>query len=245
MKSKICLLILAVIWLLGPAFALPPGFVYLDEVDPSIVKSLRYCGKDNFLGRPVEGYKTSRIIMTKEAAAALSKAQSTFREKGYSIVVYDAYRPQTAVNNFMRWSKDHKDQEMKTQYYPRVDKKDVFDLGYVAEKSGHSRGSTVDISLIPLNGKLQNIKPMLRQLNDKFEVLYLDDGTVDMGTSFDLFDKSSHYENDLVGPDHMERRTYLKDVMESCGFKNYAEEWWHFTLRNEPFPETYFDFPIE
>jgi D-alanyl-D-alanine dipeptidase len=228
--------------------ALPESFVYLEEVDPTIIQSLRYAGKENFVGSPVEGYESSRAIMTKQAAQALKSAQTFFKDEGYSLVVYDAYRPQRAVNHFMKW-KDQTDNRMKTQYYPRVDKGDVFNLGYVAAKSGHSRGSTVDITLIPLGNSLHSIKPTTRQLNDKLEILFLDDGTVDMGSSFDLFDKASHYDNDLVSAEHRQMRTLLKEGMEKCGFKNYAEEWWHFTLKDEPFPDNnldnYFDFPIK
>lgn len=224
--------------------SLPEGFVYLDEIDPSIQYSLRYNSENNFIGCPIDGYKASRVILTRPAANALSKAQAHFKTDGYSIVVYDATRPQTAVNHFMRWSKETSDQTMKSLFYPRIDKAKVFELGYVAEKSGHSRGSTVDISLLPLGAVLHEITPQSRKLKD-FEFLYLKDGTVDMGGHFDLFDKASHYENDLISEEHQSRRKYIKDVMESYGFKNYAEEWWHFTLKDEPFPDTYHDFPIE
>jgi D-alanyl-D-alanine dipeptidase len=227
------------------ASAPAPGFVYLDEVDPSIRSSMRYTTQDNFLGQPVDGYAASRVIMTAEAAKALSHAQAKLLSDGFSMVVYDAYRPQTAVNHFMRWSRDQQDQKMKELYYPRIDKARVFELGYVCEKSGHSRGSTIDITIIPVDEKLQEIKVSSKELADGFPIKFLDDGTVDMGSSFDLFDLASHYDSKLVSAEHFRLRTYLKDIMDACGFKNYAEEWWHFTLRNEPFPETYFDFPVK
>lgn len=225
--------------------SLPHGFVYLDEIDSTIRQSLRYYGDKNFIGHSVDGYLSSRVILTRKAAEALSKAQALLKKDGYSFVIYDAYRPQTAVNSFMDWSKDPNDQKMKTWFYPRVDKSRVFEQGYVAEKSGHSRGSTIDLSIIPIKMSLYEVDPQPRKLRDGFEILFLDDGTVDMGSSFDLFDKASHYENDLISEEHQKRRQYLKQVMESCGFKNYAEEWWHFTLKDEPFPDTYFDFPVE
>lgn len=225
--------------------SLPHGFIYLDKIDPTIRQSLRYYGDNNFIGHPVAGYQSSRIILTRKAAEALSKAQARFKKDGYSLVIYDAYRPQTAVSSFMEWSKDPNDQKMKAWFYPRIDKAKVFALGYVAEKSGHSRGSTIDLSIIPIETPLHEIDPQPRKLRDGFEFLFLDDGTVDMGSSFDLFDKASHYENDLISEEYQKRRKYLKEVMESCGFKNYAEEWWHFTLKDEPFPDTYFDFPVE
>lgn len=224
---------------------LPEGFAYLDAIDPSIQLSLRYCSHDNFIGKPIEGYRSERVIMTENAAEALCRAQTMFKKDGYSIVVYDSYRPQTAVNHFSRWSQDVFDQRMKAQFYPRVDKAKVFELGYISKKSGHSRGSTVDLSLIHESVNLNKIIPTSRVLNDSFEILFLDDGTLDMGSSFDLFDEASHYQNSLINDEHFRRRTYLKEVMGACGFKAYAKEWWHFTLEDEPFPDTYFDFPVE
>lgn len=133
----------------------------------------------------------------------------------------------------------------KSWFYPRVDKAKVFDLGYVASKSGHSRGSTVDISLIKNDKKISKIVPEERKYSDGMKMYYLNDGTEDFGSSFDLFDVASHYENNLITKEQQEKRFYLKNIMDSCGFNNYKEEWWHFTLRNEPFPETYFDFSVE
>jgi D-alanyl-D-alanine dipeptidase len=223
---------------------LPESFVYLDAIAPSIQSSLRYCSHDNFIGEPVEGYLSERVIMTEDAAKALCKAQALFKVDGYSIVVYDSYRPQTAVNHFYRWSQDAKDQAMKALFYPRINKADVFELGYIAKRSGHSRGSTIDLSLIHENEKLKDIISTPRVLNGTVETFFLDDGTVDMGSSFDLFDEASHYQNSLINEECFKSRTYLKEIMEACGFKAYAKEWWHFTLRDEPFPDTYFDFPV-
>lgn len=225
------------------------GFVYLHEIDPTILVSLRYTTDENFVGKPVDGYKKPVVIMTKQAAQALKKVQEEVAKDGYSLVIYDAYRPQQAVDHFMRWSKDVTDQTKKAHYYPRVDKAKVFELGYVAERSGHSRGSTVDLTLIKKSASLHPIIEKKRTLLDGFTITLLDDGTVDMGSSFDLFDVASHYENNLIADEHKERRTYLKNVMEKHGFKNYAEEWWHFTLKNEPYSahldSSYFNFPIE
>jgi len=229
--------------------ALAKGFVYLDDVDPTIKASLRYKSEENFLGKEVAGYKNPVVMITKQAAEALKKVQADVKKDGYSLVVYDAYRPQTAVNNFMRWSKDVKDQPKKAQYYPRINKADVFDLGYVAERSGHSRGSTVDLTIIEDGKEVQEVKEIERTLLDGYKFLFLDDGTVDMGSSFDLFDQASHYENKLIDEKYKKSRTYLKEVMEKHGFKNYSDEWWHFTLKNEPYSSkedsSYFDFPIE
>lgn len=228
------------------SFALPDGFVYISGADPTIKIELRYASDDNFLGRKVEGYNSpDGAVLTYEAALALNKAQARFIKDGYSIVVYDAYRPQRAVNDFASWSKDLNDQKNKALFYPRIDKSKVFELGYLIEKSGHSRGSTVDISIIKINKKLHKIKPKKRRLAGGFEVMYLDDGTVDMGTSFDLFDKASHFVNSVVPEKYKKNREYLRRVMESCGFKGYPEEWWHFTFEDEPFKETYWDFVVQ
>ena len=225
--------------------SIPADFVYLSAIDPTIIQSIRYFGHENFVGRRIDGYNKSTVILTQSAAVALKQAQNQFNKDGFTIVVYDAYRPQTAVDDFIRWSKDHNDILQKDSYYPRVDKEKVFDLGYVAEKSGHSRGSTVDISIMALGNSLQQIKIHKRKLNDNFQILCLDDGTVDMGSSFDLFDIASHFENDIIPDNYKHYRHYLKSVMKSHGFENYPNEWWHYTLVNEPYPRTYFDFAIE
>ncbi|WGL58993.1 M15 family metallopeptidase [Pigmentibacter sp. JX0631] len=246
MKKKICFFTLFNLFFVNiQTNALEKGFVYLKDIDPTIKSDLRYLSTNNFTNQIVPGYKKPAVILTKEAAEALKCAQQKFNKDNYSIVVYDAYRPQTAVNFFMKWSKDLKEQEKKSWFYPRVDKVKVFELGYVASKSGHSRGSTVDISLIKKDKKISKIVPEERKYSDGMKIYYLNDGTEDFGSSFDLFDLASHYENDLISKEQQEKRLYLKNVMDSCGFNNYKEEWWHFTLRNEPFPETYFDFSVE
>ena len=226
------------------------GFVYLSEVDPTILVSLRYYSNENFVGKPVNGYKKSVVILTKQVAEALKKVQESLKKDGYSLVVYDAYRPQQAVDHFMCWSVRASDQLKKSHYYPRVNKADVFELGYVAERSGHSRGSAIDLTIIEVDKKLHAVKESERTLRDGFTITFLDDGTVDMGSSFDLFDVASHTkENDVIEEKYKKLRTYLRQVMEKQGFKNYSEEWWHFTLRNEPFPAnsdaSYFNFPVE
>lgn len=206
---------------------------------------MRYFTDTNFTNQKVPGYKKNELILTKQSAKALKCAQKKFQKDNYSIVVYDAYRPQTAVNFFMKWSKDVKEQSKKSWFYPRIDKNKVFEFGYVAEKSGHSRGSTVDITLIKKDKKVSTIVPEKRTFRDGTKILYLNDGTEDFGSSFDLFDKASHYENRLITKTQQEKRIYLKNIMNSCGFNNYKKKWWHFTLKIEPFPNKYFDFPVE
>lgn len=225
------------------------GFVELSSIDPTIQVSLRYFSNENFVGRLVQGYKKSVVIMTEKTAQALKKVQEDVSKDGYCLVVYDAYRPQQAVQDFMTWSVYIEDQLKKSQYYPRVDKARVFELGYVAERSGHSRGSTVDLTIIKKGSTVHPVREEKRTLLDGFTITFLNDGTVDMGSSFDLFDVASHFKNDVIAAEYKERRTYLQNVMVKHGFKPYAEEWWHFTLKNEPFPpgtdSHYFNFPVE
>lgn len=243
MKKVLFKLILVLTFSLN-AFPIPDGFVYLHDVDPTIKVSLRYHSNENFLGKTVNGYKKNCCITTKQTAQALKKVQEAVKKDGYCLVVYDAYRPQRAVDNFISWAEDVKDQVKKDQYYPRVNKAKVCELGYVAEKSGHSRGSTVDLTIIKLDKSLHEINVTERVLLDGFKIKFLDDGTVDMGSSFDLFDIASHHENNVVAKEFKVLRTYLKDVMEANGFKACHTEWWHFTLKDEPFKDTYFDFAI-
>lgn len=224
--------------------AIPKGFVYLHDVDPTIIQSIRYATAENFLGCPVVGYNSdSKVVMTKKAALALAVVQKEVAKDGYELVVYDAYRPQKAVDHFVYWGKDISDQKKKKEYYPYLEKKDVFALKYVAAKSGHSRGSTVDLTLIKKGNKVKPVEISERILSDGRKVLYLDDGTVDMGTSFDFLDKASHGTSNLVSPEIQKMRNCLKRKMSA--FKVSEREWWHFTLISEPFPTTYFDFEFE
>jgi D-alanyl-D-alanine dipeptidase len=241
-------IILTIICLLFPlvtnATAIPAGFVYLNDIDNTIRSNLRYASNENFIGRPIAAYNKNVVILTKPAAEALKKAQAKLMKDGFSLLIYDAYRPQDAVNDFISWDKDLSDQKMKDWFYPRVDKKDLFNEGYIAEKSSHTRGSTVDLTIIKVNKNLKSITPTPRKtLNG--EILFLDDNTYDMGSSFDIFDKASNYATLDVTNEYKSNRNYLKDIMTSVGFMPYPLEWWHFTLKDEPYPDTYFNFPIE
>lgn len=142
------------------------------------------------------------------------------------------------------WSRDINDQKAKERYYPSVNKADIFKLGYISEKSGHTRGSTVDMSIIRLGNKLHPAKFSKRKLKNNDIVPFLDDGTVDMYTSFDLFGPASHHETDLIEEEYLTRRSYMYSVLSKHGFNRYPKEWWHYTLENEPFPDTYFDFDV-
>ena len=225
---------------------LPQGFVYLDTVDPTILNELRYSVHHNFVGRPIIGYEGQRVIMTRQAAQALARVQRDLRPQGLTLKVYDAYRPQRAVDNFVAWSLDVADSSMKAEFYPRVDKARVFDLGYVARRSGHSRGSTVDLTLVPLDVPAQASYRPGDPLVDGCAAkgVRFDDNSLDMGTGFDVFDPLSHTDSPLIKGAGRVNRDLLRGLMDHHGFQNLETEWWHYTLRDEPFPETYFDFVV-
>ena len=205
---------------------LPEGFVYLDEIDPSIAQELRYAGSDNFVGTPVDGYNGRRVIMTRPAAEALRRVQERIGPQGLGLKVFDAYRPQRAVDHFMRWTNDPADTLTKAKYYPHISKDSLVPQGYIWKRSGHSRGSTVDLTLIYLDG------PQAGQ-------------EVDMGTRWDYFGPASWPSYRGVSDTAFAMRHLLRNAMLTEGFAPLREEWWHFTLTEEPFPETYFDFLIQ
>lgn len=202
---------------------LPEGFVYVDQVIPDVRTDLRYRLADNFVGANVDGYSGERAILTQQAARALELVQAELRSQGLGLLIFDAYRPQRAVNHFARWAKDLSDTKMKPHYYPEVEKAELFSQGYIAARSGHSRGSTVDLTLVSLS-------PPFDQL--------------DMGTIFDFFSPRSWLDATGLSAAQESNRALLQRTMKSHGFTPYAKEWWHFTLSAEPFPETYFDFEI-
>ncbi|WP_217904422.1 M15 family metallopeptidase [Paenibacillus odorifer] len=203
--------------------SLPQGFVYLDEVIPTAQFEIRYYGDNNFVGKRIDGYKAPLAIFSQTAATALKAVSEDLAKKGYILKIYDAYRPQTAVNHFVRWSQNSADTKMKQQYYPLLDKRNLFKLGFIAKKSGHSRGSTIDLTIV----------------NKETDV------DVDMGSPFDFFGDISFYDTSLITKTQKANRAILKEVMVKQGFKPYSKEWWHFTLIKEPFPKQYFDFKVE
>lgn len=205
-----------------------PEFVSASELDSSIVLDMRYATANNFVGTPIDGYAEPVCLLTREAAEALVTASSIVRRKGYRLVAFDCYRPQRAVDHFVRWSHYLLDQSTKEAYYPNVDKRRLFAEGYIASRSGHSRASTVDVGLA-------------RACDSS------DDGYafLDMGTPFDFFDPLSHTDSPGISDQQRRNRRILVDAMREAGFRNYAREWWHFTLQEEPFPGTYFDVVVE
>jgi len=203
---------------------LPPGFVYLQDVIPSVQLEMRYAGTHNFIGKPIDGYHASKCIVSQETANALIQVQSDLQKKNLSLKIYDAYRPQRAVDHFVEWSKNITDTLNKNEFYPKVQKINLFKEGYIATKSGHTRGSTVDLTIVDLS---QNSKEL------------------DMGSPYDFFGKESWVSYAEITKQQALNRAILQRVMLKNNFRNYTQEWWHFTLKNEPFPENYFDFPIE
>ena len=197
-------------------------FVVVSQVIPDAILEIRYHSTFNFVGDRIDGYDEPCALLTREAALALKEASDDLMAQGYRIKIYDAYRPQDAVNHFVRWAKDLGDTRMKAYFYPEVDKSQLFSSGYIAKRSGHSRGSTVDITLFDLStGK-----------------------DADMGGTFDYFGDASHYEYKKLTPEQKKNRLILRKAMTAHGFKPISTEWWHFTLVDEPYPDTYFNFPV-
>jgi D-alanyl-D-alanine dipeptidase len=204
---------------------LPSGFVYVEDTVPGIEIELRYFSNHNFVGERIDGYTAPRCILTEKAALALKSVQEDLNRFGLGLKIFDAYRPQQAVDHFVKWSKDQGDVRMKAEFYPEMAKENLFKDGYIAEKSGHSRGSTVDLTIVSLDPKAQGVE-------------------LDMGTGFDYFGPRSWPNNPEIGAVQRTHRMLLQLVMEKHGFIPYSKEWWHFTLKGEPYPETYFNFPI-
>ncbi len=242
-------LVLIIMMLPAPALAgsaLLTGFVYLRDIDPTIVQDIRYAGSHNFIGRPIRGYLAAECILSKPAANALATVQRMLAGKKLSLVVWDCYRPKRAVDDFLQWSKDPTRSEMKTEFYPRTDKEKLFALGYLAKRSPHSRGSTVDLGIVPSDfsfapppNSSQSPKACTSPKGERFE-----DGTIDFGTGYDCLDVFGNTANARVGGIARRNRQTLKSYMEGAGFRPYAREWWHFELINEPFNRDGFDFEV-
>ncbi len=225
--------------------ALPPGFVHADQVVPGLVEEMRYAGAHNFVGAPVDGYQAPRCILTVPAARALAAVQAELKPMGLGLKVYDCYRPVRAVSHFVRWARDLGDTKTKTEFYPKVDKARLFELGFIAERSSHNRGSTVDLTVVPLPPPPQPAWDPSRQVScDAPAGRRYADNSLDMGSGFDCFDPVSHTESRAVPAQARANRLLLRSLMARHGFMNLAEEWWHYTLAGEPFPDTYFDFPV-
>lgn len=197
-------------------------FVLLSEAVPDAILEIRYYSTYNFVGDRIDGYEEPVALLTKEAAAALKEVSDDVKDKGYRLKIYDAYRPQEAVTNFVEWAKDESDTRMKEYFYPDLNKDVLFPQGYIAAHSGHSRGSTVDLTLFDMETEKE----------------------LDMGGTFDYFGELSHPDYRGITDEQYEHRMILREAMLAHGFKPLPEEWWHFTLEDEPYPETYFTFPV-
>ena len=200
----------------------PSGFVVLADYVPNIIQEIRYYSTYNFIGDRIDGYEEPCAILSKEAARALKSAASEFFVQGYRIKVFDAYRPVSAVKHFMLWGIEDTDIRMKPYFYPDIEKQEVFSKGYVAKLSSHSRGSAIDLTLLDMKtGK-----------------------ELDMGSPFDMFSEISHPSYRGISDEQYDNRMFLQDLMVRGGFVPYECEWWHFTLKDEPYPDTYFEFPV-
>lgn len=201
---------------------LPVGFTDVRAVIPDVLTDIRYAGTHNFMGRPADGYGAARAVLTLKAASSLREAAHCFARQGLRLLIYDAYRPQRAVDHFVRWAQDAGDTLGKAEFYPDLDKMALFARGYIAKRSAHSRGSAVDLTLVDALGH-----------------------PLEMGGEFDWFSKVSAHDAPGLSPKARANRSLLRAGMEQAGFAAYSEEWWHYGLREEPYPDTYFDFPIE
>ncbi|MFJ5262602.1 D-Ala-D-Ala dipeptidase VanX [Streptomyces sp. NPDC088387] len=197
-------------------------FVFVDELVSGIRWDAKYATWDNFTGKPVDGYHANRIVGTRALCAALEKAQQEAESLGFGLLLWDGYRPQRAVDCFLRWAEQPEDGRTKPRHYPNINRAEMFERGYVATRSGHSRGSTVDLTLYHLeSGELAA-----------------------MGGGHDLMDSRSHHGADGTTRREAANRRNLRSLMDACGFSSYSSEWWHYTLNDEPYPDTYFDFAV-
>lgn len=221
--------------LAGPATAadLPSGFVRLADVAPTVRQDMRYASAANFLGRPADGYRAPSCILTEPAARALAAVQERLVTEKLTLVVFDCYRPVSAVDDFVRWTKQGGPADR--QWHPKVKRGDLIAEGYVGERSTHSRGSTVDLAIAPAVAADAAADPACGARGVK---------TLEFGTGFDCFDRQSRTAFSPLPPGASENRKKLVGAMRAQGFKNYSREWWHFTLDGEPFPRTRFDFPV-
>ena len=220
----ICAAALSVaMWRTPASGMVPAGFVRVSDVVPGVLVDARYAGERNFVGERIDGYKAHTVLLAREAAKALRKAAADLAPKGYRIKVFDAYRPARSVAQFVRWTKDAADQRMKPAFYPEVEKRDLLRLGYIAERSGHSRGCTVDLTLVDARTGEE----------------------VDMGTGFDFFGAASHHGSSLITDAQARNRKILRDAMSAAGFRGIASEWWHYTLAAERRKGEYYDFPVD
>jgi len=219
---------------------MPKDFVYLHDIDPSIEQDMRYAGSNNFTGKPLPGYDAAECVLVRQAAEALKAVQAELRPMGLSLKVYDCYRPTRAVAAFVDWAKEPDDPQSKLAHYPDLPKSALFP-DYIATRSGHSRGATLDLTLVPLDTSPTGAEASPVACT----VAQPSDNSLDMGTGFDCFDPKANTDAPGLTPEQRRNRAMLLEVMSRHGFKNYPKEIWHYTFEPEPYPDTFFDFPIE
>jgi D-alanyl-D-alanine dipeptidase len=224
----------------------PAGFVYLSEVAPTIRQDIRYAGSHNFTGRPADGYQANECILTRRAAEALQHVQMELAGKDLSLIVWDCYRPMRAVRDFINWSRSQQRPLMKAEFFPRTNKRQLFARGYLSSHSAHSRGSTVDLGLVPTAVRAPTtfdaampLVPCTAPKGVRF-----DDGTIDLGTGYDCLDPLASTNNPDVSKEARLNRILLQRIMHQQGFRSYSKEWWHFKFSDDPFSGRSFDFPI-
>jgi D-alanyl-D-alanine dipeptidase len=226
---------------------MPGNFIDIQKVIPDVVLDIRYYSPHNFVGERVDGYLAPKCFLTTDAAQALAGVQKDLAPYSLTLKIYDCYRPQRAVNHFVRWAKEIENTKTRKEFYPTIDKRNLFKDGYIAEKSGHSRGSTLDLTIVPLPAPIQADYIPGQKLSECYlpaEKRFADN-SIDMGTGFDCFHELSNTANANIGRQQKINRLLLKSLMEKHEFKNYDMEWWHYTLKNEHYPNTYFNFVIE
>ncbi|WJF91632.1 M15 family metallopeptidase [Paraburkholderia bonniea] len=223
----------------------PNDFVNLNTIAPEIQYDLRYFTDHNFVGRRIEGYDAPVCLLTNQAAQALKSVQDRLLPMGLTLKVYDCYRPQNAVDDFAKWAKNLSSTKMRTEFYPEVKKDRLFSDGYIAYRSGHSRGSTMDLTIVPVGSQIPAYDPKRKQVSCTSPASQrTPDNSLDFGAGFDCFSPLSHPDSQVVSPQQRANRLLLQSLMVQAGFKPLDTEWWHFTLAKEPYPDTYFNFPV-
>jgi zinc D-Ala-D-Ala dipeptidase len=224
----------------------PVDFVNAQKVIPQLQTDIRYDSVHNFVGRRIKGYEAPVCLLTLEAADALKMVETQLLAQGLTLKAYDCYRPQTAVNDFAEWATEINNVAMRAEFYSNINKANLFKEGYIAYQSGHSRGSTIDLTIVPLNSRIPAYDPKAKPVSctapqqERFP-----DNSLDFGTGYDCFSPLSHPDYPNLSAEAKKNRALLQTVMKQAGFKPLSTEWWHFTLIDEPYPNTYFDFPVK
>ncbi len=247
---KLCLTLMTIFPLLAMADASsrngkvetqrPADFLDIKKFIPEVQTDIRYFSEHNFVGRRIEGYQMPVCLLTEAAAVALKSVVKQLLPMGLTLKIYDCYRPQTAVNDFARWATDINDTKMRAEFYPTVEKSQLFEQGYIAYNSGHSRGSTLDLTIVPLDS--HEVSSLTRCSVPQSS--HYPENSLDFGTGFDCFSPASHPDYQGISAQARANRLLLRLLMTQAGFIPLDTEWWHFTLANEPYPDTYFDFPV-